>query len=270
MSPLTWPSSPWISSGWAPGPAAVQFVADYEEETAAPLPESLMHLYVALRAYVRTKVACIRVEQGDSSAAEEAAQLLELARAHLDRGQVRLVLVGGVPGSGKSTLAEALGRAMHAIVVRSDLLRSGQREPVEGDHGSPSFGSGRYSPESTREVYGALLDSARGHLVLGRSVVLDASWVDASHREMARALSTETSSGLIELHCVAPPAVTEGRVAMRRREGRDPSEATVDIARAMARVEAPWPSALTIDTARPPDVVLEEALRSLGVEPDET
>ena len=51
----------------------------------------------------------------------------------------------------------------------------------------------------------------------------------------------------------------------RLRRGTDPSEATVDIGRAMALNEAPWPSATNLDTARPPDVVLRDALRVVGV-----
>ena len=52
--------------------AAARFVSDYEERVGAQLPPSLLHTYIALRAYVRIKVACIRHEQGNPDAAEEA------------------------------------------------------------------------------------------------------------------------------------------------------------------------------------------------------
>jgi uncharacterized protein len=64
----------------------------------------LTHHYIAHRGHVRAKVACLRNEQGDVSAAGEAGALLSLARDHLERGQVRMVLVGGLPGTGKTPL----------------------------------------------------------------------------------------------------------------------------------------------------------------------
>jgi hypothetical protein len=225
----------------------------------------LLHTYIALRAYVRIKVACIRHEQGNPDAVEEAARLLELAQGHLDQGRVRLVLVGGLPGSGKSTLANALGDALGAIVIRSDELRGGLSSAVADRSAATTFRQGRYTPRQTRNVYNQLLSAARQHLGLGQSVVLDASWIDASNRSLAQALAMESSSDLTELHCTAPAEITEGRIAMRLQHGTDHSEATVEIARSMALVEAPWPSATDVDSARPPGVVLAEALRIVGL-----
>ncbi|MGD0380374.1 MAG: AAA family ATPase [Acidimicrobiales bacterium] len=245
--------------------AAARFIGDYEGRVGAQLPVSLLHTYIALRAYVRIKVACIRHEQGNPEAMEEAVRLLELARRHLEQGRVRLVLVGGLPGSGKSTLANALGDALGAIVLRSDELRSGRSRAIADPSVAATFRRGRYTPRRTHDVYNQLISVARQHLGLGKSVILDASWIDASNRHLAQALAVDSSAALTELHCTAPPDVTEGRIATRRRRGTDTSEATVDIGRAMALAEAPWPSATDVDTARPPGVVLEEALEIVGV-----
>jgi len=244
--------------------AAVGFVCAYEELTGAKLPVTLLHTYIALRAYVRIKVACIRHEQGSLEAAAEAVRLLELAQNHLDQGRVRLVLVGGLPGTGKSTLANALGDALGAVVLRSDEFRSGPSRGV-ADRRVAEFRRGRYTPSRTRDVYDQLIGAARQHLGLGQSVVLDASWIDASNRDLAQALAIQSSADLTELQCTAPPAVTERRIRMRLDHGQDPSEATVEIGRTMARLEAPWPSATALDTARPPGVVLAEALRIVGL-----
>jgi uncharacterized protein len=70
---------------------------------------TLMHHYLAYRAFVRCKVACLRHQQGDLLAAAEARRLLEIAHSHLELGEVTLLLVGGAPGTGKTTLARALG-----------------------------------------------------------------------------------------------------------------------------------------------------------------
>ena len=49
-------------------------------------PSSLEHHYVAYRAHVRSKVACLRAEQGDDGAAREARRLHALAVRHLEAG----------------------------------------------------------------------------------------------------------------------------------------------------------------------------------------
>jgi predicted kinase len=174
------------------------------------------------------------------------------------------VLVGGIPGSGKSTLANSLGDVLGAIVLRSDDIRAGQPGPLADRSVTTPFGQGRYTPDRTQAVYKQLINVARQHLGLGRSVVLDASWIDASNRGLARALAIQASADLTELHCTAPPAVTEERIVMRLQDGTGPSEATVEIGQAMALLQDPWPSATAIDTARPPGVVLAEALRIVG------
>ena len=245
--------------------AAVRFVGDYEELAGARLPPSLLHTYIALRAYVRIKVACLRHEQGNVDATKEAVELLELAHTHLEQGRVRLVLVGGLPGTGKSTLANALGDALGAVVLRSDDLRRGQSVSMADRPVAATFRRGRYTPGRTHDVYNQLISTARQHLGLGQSVVLDASWIDESNRGLAQALAIESSADLTELHCAAPPDVIEGRIGMRLQDGEGPSEATVEIGRAMALLEAPWPSATDVDTARPPGVVLAEAVRIVSV-----
>ncbi len=248
--------------------ASSQFVREYEEAAEAPIPQSLLHFYIALRAYVRTKVACILHGQGDPAAADEAVRLLELARAHLESGRVRLVLVGGLPGSGKSTLATLLGDALGAAVLRSDELRRGSSGPEGKGHRAEAFAGGTYTPARKQEVYDSLIKTAGEHLALGESVILDASWIDDSHRRLARGLSQESIADLTELHCIAPSVVTEHRIAARLRNRTGPSDATIEIGRAMARTEAPWPSATPVDTTRPLGVVLDDALRVVGVSLD--
>ncbi len=66
---------------------AAQFLDCYREFSGHPHPASLMEHYVAYRAHVRAKVACLRHQQGDGAAAGEAAALLSLAVRHLERGR---------------------------------------------------------------------------------------------------------------------------------------------------------------------------------------
>ncbi|HLN15851.1 MAG TPA: AAA family ATPase [Acidimicrobiales bacterium] len=233
--------------------AAGQVVTDYEEVTATAFPQSLVHFYTAARAQVRLLVACLQAEQEGLAVSPEAPPLLDLTLRHLEAAQARLVLVGGSPGTGKTTLAGRLGSVLDAEVLSTDALR---REVVGGEH--------RYSSAAKATVYRELLDRARTSLDAGRSVVLDATWGDAALRAGAGALATSSGADLIELLCTCPPAVAARRVGVRLARGADESEATEDVAVALAAERDPWPSACPIDTGRLPDEAVAAALAALG------
>ena len=125
----------------------------YVEFSADPAPPSLWHHYLAYRAFVRVKVACLRHEQGAADAADAAAQHLRLCTAHLRTGSVRLALVGGLPGTGKSTVAGQLADLAGAVVLSSDRLRKELVGLSPTTSAAAAFGDGLYRPERTDEVY---------------------------------------------------------------------------------------------------------------------
>jgi len=102
---------------------AARFLDWYREFSGRPHPSTLVEHYIAYRAHVRAKIACLRHAQGDPDAANEAAMLLTLAVRHLERGGVRMVLLGGLPGTGKTTLGPALADATGWSLLRSDEVR---------------------------------------------------------------------------------------------------------------------------------------------------
>jgi aminoglycoside phosphotransferase family enzyme/predicted kinase len=243
---------------------AAAFLASYREFAAESWPESLAHHYVAYRAQVRAKVACLRAAQGDAPSVGAANDPMALALAHLEAGRVRLTLVGGLPGAGKSTLAAGVGDALGAVVIRSDEVRK-QRAGVDvNDRRPAALDAGLYAPQATADVYAELLAEARTCLANGQSVVLDASWRDPSWRAAARAVAAQAVADLAELRCVAPRDTIEARVRLRAAVGGDASDATVAVARAMAEAEEPWPEAIAIDTRPSRDEVLRSALYRLS------
>ncbi len=246
--------------------AAKLFLRLYGESSGDPMPGSLAHFYCASRAYVRAKVCCLRASQGVDGARTEARGLQALALSHLRSARERLVLVGGLPGSGKSTLAAGLGAARGWPVLRSDEIRREHGRTVQG-----RFAEGqrircpadRYSAEATGAVYRELLRRAERHLGSGRSVVLDASWVDSSWRDRARSVADRTMSDLVELHCESTPEEADRRIRRRLSERTNVSDATPEVRRAMSARMDPWASALAIETSEAsPSEALDAALQA--------
>jgi len=248
--------------------AALALVRWYHEFGNEQHPGSLAHHYVAYRANVRAKVACLRHRQGDPAAAELVADHHRRCREHLERARVRFVLVGGTPATGKSTLATQIGQVAGWTVLRSDEIRrelDGRPADVTADAAPPdtggtAFGEGRYRPEAVGRVYDAMLLRATRLARLGESVVLDASWVDAGRRSAARHAAAEAGAELVELCCDAPLELVRHRIELRRRAGTDASEATVEVAEAMRSRIDPWPEAVLLDTSRPLEHVVRHAV----------
>ena len=240
---------------------ATHFLAAYGEHRGDVWPASLAHHHIAYRAQVRAKVTALRSAQGDPDAAAQAVALLHLAASQLQRGRVRLVLVGGLPGTGKSTLAEQLGIRLGFVVLRSDEVRKELCGVRHDDHREVGFGEGIYDVETTARTYAQLLERARAALEMGESVILDASWTDPTWREAARRVASTTCVDLVQFRCSAPPAVAAARMVERAALGIDPSDATPQVAEVMAESAVGWPEATVVDTSKTISDGVEAALR---------
>lgn len=223
------------------------FLQWYLELSGDHAPPALVDHYVAYRAFVRAKVACVRSAQGADHTAE-ARRLLDLTFEHLSANAVTLVLVGGAPGTGKSTVAAELADRLGLVLLGSDRVR---KELAGLDPSTPAgstYATGIYAPEHTERTYDELLRRATVLLGLGESVVLDATWLSAGHRAAARAVARTTCSELVELDCHAPPDLAARRIEARRLVGDLRSDADADVAGRMAAGGDPWPEARLVDT----------------------
>jgi aminoglycoside phosphotransferase family enzyme/predicted kinase len=243
----------------APG-LAERFLGWYAGFAADPAPSSLRHHYIAYRAFVRAKVACLRHEQGGADAAAEARSYAGLALRHLRAGQVGLILVGGLPGTGKTTLAGALADRLGCTLISSDRVRKELAGLAPLDSAAADYGTGLYSPEQTQRTYQELADRAATLLQHGETVVLDASWTSEEARNLLADVADREHAALYALRCDAPEDVTAERMRARP---QGLSDADADIAAAMRANAAPWPEAVAIDTSSSPEKSLEQALAAV-------
>lgn len=209
-------------------------------------PPSLADHWIAYRAQVRAKVACLRAAQGDPDAPLQARALLDLAERRATAAQVALVVVGGTPGTGKSTLAAGLARRTGWAVLRSDAVR---RDIDPGDSGG-GLDEGAYTAAGSARVLATLLTQAEEQLRAGRSVILDATFADPSWRLAADDLARRTHSDLTMLRTTLSSSVADERLRQRTADGTDLSQATVELAPALRARFSAWPEATEISTER--------------------
>ncbi|MBA2806883.1 AAA family ATPase [Streptomyces sp. KM273126] len=239
---------------------AAYFLAQYGEYSGDPAPPSLRHHYVAYRAFVRAKVSLIQARQGAPGAETASHRLVTTALRHLRTSAVCMTLVGGLPGSGKSTLSGALADRLGVTLLSSDRLRKELAGIPPEQSAAAGYGEGLYTPEWTARTYATLLDRASALLSCGESVVLDATWSDATQRAAALHVAERTHTDLVALHCYVPDDVSAARLSTR---APGTSDAGLDIATAMAATEPPWPEAAAVDTSGPLESAVTEALAAV-------
>ena len=267
---------------------ASAFITAYREFSGETHPRSLEHFYVAYRAFVRCKVACVRHAQGAADQAEQARSLAALALSRLRRGRVRLILVGGLPASGKSTLAAGLAAAEDWTVLRSDVIRKELAGlPATVSAAAPP-GEGIYTPAASDALYEEMIRRAGVALERGETVVLDASWSSRAWRRRAAARATAAGADVVQLRCAVSPEIALARIADRSRsrsgtaggvrsgtsggvDGRADagadggvSDATAPVLYDMARRADPWPEATTVFTTGSVSNTLHTARRAVS------
>ncbi|MER7542925.1 AAA family ATPase [Spirillospora sp. NPDC127506] len=233
------------------------FLRTYTDFAADPAPSSLRHHYIAYRAFVRAKVACLRHAQDGPDAAAEARAYAGVALRHLRAGRVGLILVGGLPGTGKSTLAGALADRLGCAVLSSDRVRKELAGLAPLDSAAAPYGTGLYTEEWSRRTYRELADRAARLLRLGETVVLDASWTSKEQRDLAALVAEHEHAPLTSLRCEAPQALAAERI---RDRAPGASDADAAVAAAMRAHAAPWPESHPIDTSGELDDAVEQAL----------
>ncbi len=176
----------------------------------------IINFYKCYRAMVRFKVNCIRLQAKDLSGAKRNRLLagmekyLNLAYQYAMKfTRPMLWVVCGMPASGKSTISEELANAFGIKVFNSDVIRKKMFGSIM------PFETGIYSNGATSLTYGRLLLLAQEEIEKGNSVILDATFKTAHHRNEANLLAKDMDADIMFVECVAPENLLKKRLLLR-------------------------------------------------------
>ena len=195
---------------------------------AAGLP-----LWLSLRALIRAHV--------EARPGGDWARYLDAAEAYLRPPPPRMLAVGGLQGSGKSriafALAPAIGPAPGALVLRSDEIRK-RRFGVAPEEKLPPEA---YADPVSRQVFAELFAQAETAGRAGHAVIADAVFLDARDRAAIEAAALKAGLCFAGIWLEAPLALLKARIAARRGDASDATEAVVEDAARRDPGPIAWP-----------------------------
>ncbi len=224
---------------------AWRLLNNYLAETGDFEALPLLRFYALYRAMVRAKVTAIRFSQSES---QEAKMILEEHCSYIARAQSytctqkpMLILTFGVSGSGKTVFSRSIAEALRCVHIRSDIERKrlAGLKALERSEENTSL----YADDSSRKTYRRLLDLARLCIEAGITVIVDATFLKGSNRQMFMEIAEAHHIPCRILRFSAPDELLIERVRRRYLRGDDASEADTGV----LRLQLEMRDALTVE-----------------------
>jgi len=213
-------------------PVAATLVARYREAGGDPGDDALLAFYACYRAWVRSKVACLRAAElapGDAELdrqREDAAVLFRLGRRFAWRARSPVaIVICGVAGSGKTTLARELVQLGGLVHISSDVTR----KRLAGLSPTDRAADEHYTPEFTLRTYAEMGAEARRALDSGAAAIVDATFHRREARAAFRDALGERPQPVVFVECRAHRDVLIDRVRSREADGERTSDADAAI-----------------------------------------
>ncbi|MBE0493199.1 MAG: AAA family ATPase [Thiomicrospira sp.] len=227
---------------------ALSILNRYLQQTGDYAGLVLLRFYQTYRALVRAKITGLRYQQLDPTSAEARYVLttmvayIDLAEhyAYLHQASPTLFIMQGISGSGKSYYAEQIHQQVGALVISSDRERKRLYGIQNTTRVSDAEKSALYSPHMNQATYQALYQACQSALQSGLSVVADATFLQAKHRERFIEMAESAQRPYLIISLEPDADLAEQRIAEREQLNLDPSDADAQVMRRqLDQFEAP-------------------------------
>jgi hypothetical protein len=211
--------------------------ATYLEASADQGMPAVIDFYKVYRAFVRGKVESLQLNDGGIEIQEKnrartrAVRYFRLARGYIERSRLQptLFITCGLMGSGKSTLAAQLAFELGIRLFSSDTLRKQMSGILPETPAAAAFGEGLYHPRISAEVYHELVRLAEAELSGGRSLIIDASFIQQQQRLACAELVQRHGARLVILNLFCSEAENRRRLIGRSATGRSISDGRAEL-----------------------------------------
>jgi len=196
---------------------------------------SVLQFYLVYRAMVRAKIACIRLTQGGPGTAQREIEMnrvltyIHHADSYSEKREVKLLITHGLSGSGKTYISQQLLEKIGAIRIRSDVERKRLHALTTTEATGDEVGKGIYTPDKSRQTYQWLQYMTSQVLAAGYPVIVDAAFLQVAEREQMQQLAADYNVPFVILDFQAAYSSLVSRIESRAREGKDPSDADVNV-----------------------------------------
>lgn len=201
----------------------------------------LLRFYAVYKAMIRAKVAALQ-RQGAQVDDTPVLAYLALAERLATPAPKRLVITHGLSGCGKTYVSSQRLQSdplANTLRLRSDLERKRLFGLDSTEHRVSAPGTGIYTSEANRLTYARLCELAHRLLAAGGTVIVDAAFLQRSERNSFRALAQQHQAAFEILAPKATPEQMTQRIQTRQTQGRDASDATLDVLAQQMRVLEP-------------------------------
>jgi predicted kinase len=236
------------------------FVAEYVRLSGDQGLREVIGFYKCYNACVRAKVEGLLIGEAEVPGAKRMAAK-RAARRYFNLAceyaaelpPAMLIITCGLPGTGKSTVARLLAERTGFAIISSDIVRKELAGLSLEEHRYEAFSKGIYAADFTDRTYAELLQRAKPQLLEGRSVILDASFIRRSHRQLAVRIAKATGAQFACILLEARPETVRPRLDRRVAQGAGPSDARWETYLAQKR------------RFQRPSEIEDERLRTIGV-----
>ncbi len=236
-----------------------RFLNAYLERTGDYAGLRVLPFYLVYRAVVRAKVDALRLQQAGLTGREQQRLATEW-HGYLDLAQHYaasinttvptevpntssrstsspnrvshppcLTITHGLSGSGKTTGTERMIEQPGAIRLRSDVERKRLFGVGASQPRTAAVGEDLYSPAANERTYDRLAELAEDVIRAGFSVIVDATFLKRAQRRRFQQLAADLGVPFQILAFDADENTLRERIQQRQAEGRDASEATVEV-----------------------------------------